>query len=123
MRSGRSNFLNFLLLLASVVGGAWLWRFGPYYWDKQEMDGVVKGAARSWKDMGEGYARNRLSEDMYNRDLPTYLKEEMCRFDEVGAQKIITCEWVVQVAWPVIGKEQTLHFVSTATVNSAGFVD
>lgn len=123
MRSGKINIIGILMVVAGTIGGVWLWRFGPYYYDHWEMNEVVKSAARTWKDLGVSHGRGRLLDEMKTRDLPTYLTEDMCNFTELGSRKTVTCEWRVDVAWPLIDRVEKLSFVSTATVNEQGYLE
>ena len=123
MRQGRINFIGLLLTIAVVVGGIGLWRFGPYWWDHQVMNEIVQSSARAFQDRGEDYGKGRMLQEMKDRDLPTYLTVEMCDFGERGNLKTVTCEWRVDVAWPIIGRVERLHFVSAATINASGFLE
>ena len=115
MRAGRINVIGVLLVLALAVGAAWLFTFGPYYWDHKKMDEVVKASARSWEGYSKEKAIQAMKSEMYNRDVPTYLSVEDCDFIEQGDRKTVYCEWTVQETWPLIGRRETMHFISEAT--------
>lgn len=123
MRRGRINIIGIVLAIAAAVGGVWLYRFGPYYWDHRVMDEVVRASARGWKDYGVGKARRQLNQELYNRDVPTYISEDLCSFREEPGKKVVLCEWTVQESWPLIDRVETMHFVSKATLYPSGRVE
>lgn len=122
MRAGRINLIGIVLAVALIFGGVWAYTFLPYKFDHLQMNECVKGAARSWHQMSVVDAKRRLSDEMYNRDVPDYIQEDMCEFKEEVATKTVRCEWNVIVVWPIVGKEKPLHYVSEATLYSDGRV-
>lgn len=123
MRAGRINVLGILILAVVAVAGAYAWTFGPYYLDHQKMNDVVRATALAWQDRGEDFARQRFQEELVNRDVPTYLNERTCDFIEHAGTYRVSCEWTVQQAWPLIGRIESIEFVSSAARNEHGWVD
>jgi hypothetical protein len=122
MRAGRVNILGTLLILALTVAGIWLYTFGPYYWNKRVMDQVVKSSALYWKDLGQARAQKQLHEELVNRDVPMYIQDKDCKFNEEVGKKRVVCEWTVQENWPFTKWTKTMHFLSEAVIYPDGIV-
>ncbi len=123
MRAGKINIVGILLVLALVVGGLYVHAFGPYYWDAVNMDEVVRNVCITYQDRGMNYAKERLTRELYQRDIPDYIQESHCRLSHRGEIFEVDCTWEVQVAWPFTEIYRTMSFQRTAKRGPGGWVD
>ncbi len=122
MRRGRVQVMSVILVAGICYGILCAWRFVPYYWDQRVMKEVVKIVGLYWKDLGKNKAVQMLAQEMYNRDVPTYIEEDDCEFREEVGQRRVYCEWTVTDNWPLLGRTRTMHFVVEALVLPSGVV-
>jgi hypothetical protein len=123
MRAGRVNVIGILIVLALVVGAVFLHTFGPYYWDAFAMGEVVKNAAITCQDRDEDKGKERLTQELYQRDIPDYIVESDCRIDRRGDTCTVKCAWTVSVEWPLTDVARVMSFEQHATRGPAGFKD
>lgn len=123
MRAGKINIMGVILVLALVVGGVFLHTFGPYYWDAVNMREVVQVTAITFQERGKKHAVERLTQELYHRDIPEYIQESHCKLTEHGKIFEVRCAWEVQQAWPFTSIYRTMSFEAEAKRGPSGFID
>ncbi len=123
MRSGKINIVGILIVLALIVGALFLHAFGPYYWDAVNMKEVVQNTAITYQDRGKGKAGERLTQELYQRDIPDYIRERDCKFSSRGEIFTVRCEWQAEVAWPFTSITRVMSFDIEAKRGPNGWVD
>jgi len=93
---------------------------GPYVLDDRKLDAIVKVVALDWRDFGEERARARLEVELDRRSIGSQVRDEDCRFEHQGEDRIVTCDWTVQVEVLLLGKTFPLSFRSTARITGSG---
>lgn len=93
---------------------------GPYVLDDRKLDAIVKVVALDWRDFGEERARARLEVELDRRSVGSQVRDEDCRFDQEGDDKIVRCTWSVQVEILLLDRTVPLSFQSTARITGSG---
>jgi len=117
-RAGRVNFIGLLMVLASGVIGAGVWIFGPYYYDAFIMRDITVRAALEWhhsESKQEG--KKHLVKLLYSREIPDYIDEKHCGFNEWENIREVSCDWQVDVMIPGTDRYETLEFSVTTEVD------
>ncbi len=123
MRAGKINIVGILIVLALIVGGLFLHTFGPYYWDAVNMKEVVRNTSITYQDRGKAKGLERLTQELYQRDIPDYIVEDDCKLSSRGQTFTVTCAWQVEVAWPFTSITRVMDFDVEAKRGAHGFID
>jgi hypothetical protein len=123
MRAGKINIVAILIVLALVVGAAFLHTFGPYYWDAVNMKEVVRNTALTYQDRGREKGLERLTQELYQRDIPDYIVEDDCELESYDRMFTVRCAWSVSVEWPFTSISRVMSFDVQAKRGPNGFVD
>lgn len=123
MRSGKINWIGVIIFLLLAFAGIFIWTFGPYYWDSQKMDSIVRMTVMTWQDLGEMKARKKLDDELYNQDIPDYITPNDCKFTQIGQEYTVSCSWYVEVAWPFTNIYRRMEFERSVTRDPRGFLD
>ena len=110
--------LVILLGVGVAVGGVWL--FGPYYYDAFVMRDITVRSALEWhhsESKEEG--KKHLVKLLYGREIPDYINEKHCEFNEWESIREVTCEWQVDVMIPWTDRYETLDFSVTTEVDQS----
>jgi hypothetical protein len=112
------RFLTYVLIVAALAAGGWVWFFGPYWIDSYKMQDVVGSAVLSWAAFDEGKGKAELAAELKRREIPDYLTPDACSFYlESGGVKVVDCAWTVDVYLPLVDQARRLSF---QVVKSAG---
>jgi hypothetical protein len=117
------NSVSVLLLLATIAGGYWLWRFFPAYWDSWTVDHILSETAHAV------YKLNHLNEPERTKTLQELLEKTRADIIKKGNVvedhdhpltvnldfpdenfAVVTAEYEVVVTHPYVHKTTTLHF-------------
>ncbi len=123
MRAGKINIVGILIILALIIGGVFAYTFGPYYWDSVTMKEVARNTALTYQDRGKAKGLERLTQELYQRDIPDYIVEKDCKFSNRGQTFIVTCAWAVDVSWPFTSISRHMSFEVEAKRGPHGFID
>ncbi len=123
MRAGKINIVGILIVLALIVGALFLHTFGPYYWDAVNMKEVVQNTAITYQDRGREKGLQRLTQELYQRDIPDYILENDCKLSSERQIFTVRCAWDIQVAWPFTEIYRTMSFDVEARRGPNGWVD
>jgi len=93
---------------------------GPYVLDDRKLDAIVKVVALDWRDFGEERARGRLEVELDRRSVGNQVRDEDCRFEHQGDDRIVQCAWTVQVHILLLDRTVPLSFRSTARITGSG---
>ena len=93
---------------------------GPYVLDDRKLDAIVKVVALDWRDFGEERARGRLEVELDRRSVGNQVRDEDCRFEHEGEDRIVRCAWTVQVEVLLLEKTFPLSFQSSARITPSG---
>jgi hypothetical protein len=115
LRVGTLFALSCALLL--VIPAAVL---GPYVLDDRKLDAIVKVVALDWRDFGEERARGRLEVELDQRSVGSQVRDEDCRFEQEGDDRVVRCAWTVQVEVLLLDRTFPLSFQSTARITGSG---
>ncbi len=92
----------------------------PYVIDDRKLDAIVKVVALDWRDFGEERARGRLEVELDRRSVGHQVRDEDCRFEKQGDDRIVRCAWTVQVEVLLLDRTFPLSFRSTARITGSG---
>lgn len=110
-RRGRVQVLTILMFL---VGGAALyliWVFWPYVKVYVEMREVAKSVVIEWAGMNEGKAKRRIQEEFRKQDIPEdQLTLDNCELKKEGNERMVHCDWELDVYYPPTQYYKTLSF-------------
>jgi hypothetical protein len=123
MRAGKINIVAILILVALVIGALFLHTFGPYYWDAINMKEVVRNSALTYQDRGKEKGLERLTQELYQRDIPDYIVEDDCRLENRGEIFTVRCAWTVSQDWPFTSIAREMSFDVEAKRGPSGFID
>ena len=123
MRAGKINIIGILIVAALIVGGVFLHTFGGYYWDAVNMKEVVRNTSMTYQERGKDRAYDRLTQELYQRDIPAYIVEDFCKMSKRGKIFSVRCTWEVDVAWPFTSVYRHMSFDVEAKRGPTGFVD
>jgi hypothetical protein len=117
------QLVSLLLMVGAVVGVGWCYYFAPFYIEHFRMGDVVGSAAMTWHALGEKKGREELLVRMRQREIDSeYLDPATrCQFYEEEGNKIVGCEWEVEVYPPLVGGRR-LHFAVRKGVGANGDV-
>ena len=107
----------FLLLFGPLYPAAY---FGPHYWAQLKMEEVAQVTVLAWRDKSEVKARDGVSFEMNDRDVPDYIGVEDCEFVTEGEVKEVTCAWDIVVNHPLSSEGTELNFFVGRGVDSSG---
>ncbi len=96
--------------------------FGPYYWDAMHMKEVARNTCITFQERGEAKGKQRLTQELYQREIPDYIVEDDCDFIEKMGVHTVRCYWEVEQAWPFTDITRILVFDIEASRNQHGFV-
>ncbi len=122
MRAGKINIVTVLLVAVVGFAGVFAYTFGPYYLDYMSMDEVARNTALTYSEWGKTKGEQRLTQELYNRDIPDYIVEKDCKFSKKGEEFTVTCIWDVEKNWPFTSKVRAMHFEVSATYGPMGFI-
>ncbi len=114
------RFLSYVLIVAALLGAGWAWLFGPYWVDYFKMEDVVGSAVLSWAAFDEPRGKAELAEQLRFREIPDYLTPDACRFYKDGKDKVVDCDWTVDVPIPVVDQTRRLRFRVTQMAGPDG---
>ena len=123
MRSGKINFIAIILVLVLIMGGLFLHAFGAYYWDAMQMKEVARNACITFQERDETKGIQRLTQELYQRDIPDYIVEDDCDFIEKMGQHTVHCYWEVEKKWTFTNISRLMVFEVEATRDKHGFVN
>ncbi len=123
MRSGKINFIAIILVLGLIFGGVFLHSFGAYYWDAEQMKEVARNACFTYQERDESRGLIRLTQELYQRDIPDYIVEDDCDFHERAGKHTVHCHWEVEKKWPFTNIARVMVFDVEAVRDKHGFID
>jgi hypothetical protein len=123
VRSGKINFVAVIIVLALIVGGLFLHTFGAYYWDAMHMKEVARNACFTFQERDESKGLQRLTQELYQREIPDYIVEDDCDFIKKHGKHTVRCYWEVEKAWPFTNITRVMAFEVEATRDKHGFID
>ncbi len=123
MRAGKINIVGVVLVLALIIGAIFLHTFGPYYWDAVNMKEVAQNPSITYAERGKDRAMDRLTQELYQRDIPDYIVEDDCKLSNRGEVFTVRCAWDVEVAWPFTTVTRVMSFETEAKRGPSGFLD
>ena len=71
-------------------------------------------------DKSEAKARDGVSFEMNDREVPDYIVVEDCEFEVLGETKEVTCAWDIRVSHPLSSEGTELTFFVGRGVDAAG---
>ena len=123
MRAGKINVVGILIVLVLVAGAVFVHTFGPYYWDAVNMKEVVRNTSITYQDRGKAKGLERLTQELYTRDIPDYIVETDCKLSSRGQVFTVSCSWAVDVTWPFTSVVRRMEFDVEAKRGPNGFID
>jgi len=102
---------NLLLVAVIAAAAGWGWLFGPHYIDHVRMQDCAAQAAATWAAWNsEQRARGDFTYQASRRGLPDTLGIEVCDFRTEDQDRVVECDWSVDVTIPVIEHTRRLSF-------------
>ena len=113
-RSGRINIIGILLTLTLAVAALGAYLFVPPYVVYYKMQNITKTLVLEWAGLNEDAGHRRLPVELHTQEIPSYITIDMCQFKTDGNNKIVTCDWDIDVYYPFTDYYKTLTFETYA---------
>jgi hypothetical protein len=103
-----------LLAVGVLLGIIWGVFYLPHYIEWYKMDDVVKSTALTWTAFDQTRAKVTLHDELGHREITDVIEDD-CTFSDLGDQKMVTCEWKVDIVIPLVNQKRRLRLDRTAT--------
>lgn len=108
------NFILFAFAAGVLGFGYWYTYFGPFFYDQWKMNDICGTAALSWAAFSKERGESELRLEMRRRQIGEEVVPEDCEFYEDVGNKVVECQWQVDVMAPLLGTRRLKLFASAA---------
>lgn len=114
-RSGKVSIVSLLLLVAALAGGVAVNMLYEPYITYFKMKEITKSVLLDWHGLNLSKGKRRLPEEFVRQEIPEYITEDNCTFEDAPPEKIFHCEWEVDAYYPFSDYYKTLRFRTYAS--------
>lgn len=124
MRRGRSSPLGMVVLVGLIIGGFFLYLYGPMYWDYYNVKEISRQVAIEWKQNQDlTWAKQSLIGDLKKKKVSYDVEDKSCRLRMVSQRFEINCEWTAYAEYPLIKKTIEKTFTLHTEVKLDGEIE
>ena len=124
MRAQRGKVAGILIFGILFCLGYSVILFGPPQWSYRMMKKIAKDSALTYRTSGSlQSAKQKYLLGLDKEDIPTYVAESACMFQEGSSKFTIDCEWVAPITIPILEMDVSKLYKFRMHIDRDGVVE